>query len=63
VIDDKILTVEEVAEYLRLNKQTVTRMAARGEIPGIKFGREWRFRKSDIEAKFDREVNKQLSTE
>jgi excisionase family DNA binding protein len=63
MLDDKILTVEEVAEYLRLNKQTVTRMASRGELPGLKIGRHWRFRKSDIDARFNEQVKKQVPTQ
>jgi excisionase family DNA binding protein len=39
----KALTVEEVAEYLGLAKDTVYRKAKAGEIPGVRIGRSWRF--------------------
>src|SRR3990167_334092 len=39
----KALTVEEVAEYLGLAKDTVYRKAKSGEIPGARIGRSWRF--------------------
>ena len=45
---DKLLTLEEVAEYLRLNRFTVYRMAERGELPGAKIARRWRFKEDDI---------------
>ena len=45
---DKLLTVQEVAEYLRLNLFTVYRMAERGELPGSRFARRWRFSEADL---------------
>lgn len=44
-----ILDADEVAELLRLNEQTVKRLANRGELPGFKVGGRWRFRRQDIE--------------
>jgi len=47
---DKLLTVDEVAEYLRLNRDTVLRKARKGEIPAIKIGyRSYRFYKEQID--------------
>ena len=47
---DKLLTVDEVAEYLRLNRETVLRKARKGEIPAIKMGyRSYRFYKDQID--------------
>ena len=43
-----LLKVEEVAQILRLKPETVRAMARRGDIPAIKLGRVWRFRKSSI---------------
>jgi len=39
----RALSVEEVAEYLGLAKDTVYRKAKTGEIPGVRIGRSWRF--------------------
>lgn len=50
-----IMTVREVAEYLRLNEKTTYRYVAEGTIPGFKIGGAWRFRKSEI----DRWIQKQ----
>ena len=47
---DNLITVNEVAAYLRVNPMTVYRMANRGELPGIKVGDLWRFKERDIAA-------------
>ncbi len=44
------MTVDDAADYLKLNRQTIMRMAARGELPGVKIARRWRFKRTDIEA-------------
>ncbi|GHU64488.1 PTS fructose transporter subunit IIA [Spirochaetia bacterium] len=49
MIDDDILTIEEVAKYLRVSERTVYDWAQKGEIPSGKIGTVWRFKKSDIE--------------
>lgn len=51
---DKLLTLQEVASYLRLNRFTVYRMAERGELPGAKIARRWRFHQGDIRAWFEK---------
>jgi excisionase family DNA binding protein len=43
-------TVEEVAEYLKLQPETIRSMARRGELPAIKLGKVWRFRQTAIHA-------------
>lgn len=55
-----MMTSEEVANYLRLDIQTVSRMAARGDLPAVKIGREWRFKKEYLDAKIDEELKKKL---
>jgi len=46
---EKLMTLEEVAEYLRLSIHTVYKMAQKGKIPALKAGKKWRFRKEDID--------------
>ncbi|MGE4169861.1 MAG: helix-turn-helix domain-containing protein [Candidatus Margulisiibacteriota bacterium] len=48
-MDTDILTVKDVAAYLKLNEKTAYRLAASGKIPGFKIGGTWRFRKKDID--------------
>lgn len=45
---DEILTIKEVAEYLKLSEKTAYRLAAEGKLPGFKVGGSWRFKKEDI---------------
>jgi excisionase family DNA binding protein len=48
--DDVFLTTEEVLEYLQVNLRTVYRLIKAGKIPAVRVGRQWRFRKADIDA-------------
>ncbi|HUX42214.1 MAG TPA: PTS sugar transporter subunit IIA [Rectinemataceae bacterium] len=57
-MDDDILTIEEVARYLRVSERTVYDWAQKGEIPSGKIGTVWRFKKSEIE----HWVNERLSS-
>lgn len=45
-----VMTLPEVAEYLRLTEKTTYRLAADGTLPGFKVGGSWRFRQVDIDA-------------
>jgi excisionase family DNA binding protein len=47
---DGFLTTEEVLEYLQVNLRTVYRLIKAGKIPAVRVGRQWRFRKTDIDA-------------
>lgn len=47
---DEILTLKEVADYLKLAEKTAYRLAAEGKLPGFKVGGSWRFKQSDIES-------------
>ncbi len=48
-MEDDILTIEEVAKYLRVSERTVYDWAQKGEIPSGKIGTVWRFKKAEIE--------------
>lgn len=45
----EMLTPQELASYLKLNPTTVIRKAAKGEIPAIRIGRQFRFNRDQIE--------------
>jgi excisionase family DNA binding protein len=49
-MDEGFLTTEEVLEYLQVNLRTVYRLIKAGKIPAVRVGRQWRFRKRDIDA-------------
>lgn len=44
-----VLTIEELAAYLKISKSTLYKLTRRGEIPCQKIGRHWRFRKEAID--------------
>jgi len=56
--DDDILTLEEVAKYLRVSERTIYDCAQKGEIPAGKIRTAWRFKKSEI----DKWVNERLTS-
>ncbi|MCA2454520.1 MULTISPECIES: methylation-associated defense system helix-turn-helix domain-containing protein MAD1 [Vibrio] len=47
---DQILTLNEVAAYLKLAEKTAYRLASEGKLPGFKVGGSWRFKREDLEA-------------
>jgi excisionase family DNA binding protein len=57
---DKIMTLEEVAEYLRVKPQTIYTWAQEKTIPGAKLGKEWRFRKSVIDKWFNEHIDEKF---
>ena len=52
-MDETFLTTEEVLAYLQVNLRTVYRLIKAGKIPAVRVGRQWRFRKRDIDAWLD----------
>lgn len=47
---DEVLTLEELAEYLKLSTSTVYKLVGEGKIPGNKIGRHWRFSRKAIDS-------------
>lgn len=54
--NQEILTIEEVAKYLKLKPQTIYKWAQDGQIPGTKLGKEWRFRRSILDEWIDTSI-------
>jgi excisionase family DNA binding protein len=52
-----IMTLEEVAKYLKLQPQTVYKWAQEGQIPGAKLGKEWRFRRTILDEWIDSAIH------
>jgi len=64
-MNEEILTVKELAKYLKMDEHTVYRLARKGVLPGTKIGGEWRFKKDLIdkwieEKSLDKKENKKL---
>jgi excisionase family DNA binding protein len=56
MIEHDIMTLEEVAKYLKLQPQTVYKWAQEGQIPGAKLGKEWRFRRRILDEWVDNSI-------
>lgn len=54
--ENEIMTLEEVAKYLKLQPQTVYKWAQEGQIPGAKLGKEWRFRRRILDEWVDNSI-------
>ena len=51
-IGERLLTLREAAEVLRLSTRTVREYVQRGEIEGRVIGGRWRFKRADLDAFF-----------
>lgn len=49
MVREQILTIRELADYLKIAEKTAYRFASEGKVPGFKVGSAWRFRKSEID--------------
>ena len=56
--EGEIMTTPEVARYLRLAEATIYKLAQAGEIPAVKVGRTWRFKKELIDEWFRQESSR-----
>jgi excisionase family DNA binding protein len=52
-MDDRLMTIKQLAGYLNLNERTVLRLVTDGVLPGVKVGNQWRFRKAMIDTWLD----------
>jgi excisionase family DNA binding protein len=52
-MEDRLMTLKQLAEYLTLNERTVLKLVQEGTIPGVKIGNQWRFRRPMIETWLD----------
>ncbi len=57
---DKILTLKEVAAYLKLAEKTAYKLAAAGKLPGFKVGGSWRFKREDIDRWIEEQKKKEM---
>ena len=51
--DDQLMSVRDVAEYLQVDMSTVYLWSQRGQMPAMKVGRMWRYRRAEIDAWLD----------
>jgi excisionase family DNA binding protein len=55
-----ILTLPELAKYLKTSRDTIYRKAQKGMIPAVKFGKEWRFPKDVIDEWLRKEAKSRI---
>ena len=46
----QVMTISELADYLKISKSTLYKLAQRGGLPGQKVGKHWRFHKDAVDA-------------
>ena len=46
---DDVLTIDDLANYLKIAKSSLCKLVQEGKVPGQKIGKHWRFRKASIE--------------
>jgi excisionase family DNA binding protein len=56
---EEILTIDDVASYLKAGKRTVYRLAAGGQLPAFKLGGTWRFRRGELDQWIADRIGKQ----
>jgi excisionase family DNA binding protein len=54
--EKRLLSVDEVADYLKIPKSTLYKMCSEREIPCAKIGKHWRFDKNSIDEWFVRKM-------
>jgi excisionase family DNA binding protein len=52
-MDDRLMTIKQLASYLKLNERTIVKLVTDGTLPGLKIGNQWRFRKAMIDTWLD----------
>jgi nitrogen PTS system EIIA component len=52
-MEDRLMTIKQVASYLNVNERTLLKLVQDGAIPGVKVGNQWRFRKAMIDTWLD----------
>ena len=60
-MNNDIMTLEEVAAYLKLKPQTIYTWAQEKRIPAAKIGKEWRFKRSIIDAWFEQHIDESFA--
>jgi excisionase family DNA binding protein len=59
---EAFLTTDEVLGYLKTTPRTIYRLIRTGELPAIRIGRQWRFRRSDLDGWLDRQRTEPVAT-
>lgn len=55
-----LMTIDEVATYLKVSKETIYKLAQQSKIPASKIGNQWRFRKETIDIWLDESLSNNI---
>jgi excisionase family DNA binding protein len=55
-MEDRLMTIKQLAEYLNVNDRTVLKLVSDGSLPGVKVGNQWRFRKAMVDTWLDDQI-------
>jgi len=55
-MDKRLMTLEEVVDYVRLKKVTVYKLLEKGKLPGSKVGGQWRFKRDSLDRWIDEKM-------
>jgi len=58
IMENRLLTCSEVAQWLNMDEATVQRMSRDGKLPSVKIGGRYRFRRADLEDWLNRQMTK-----
>ena len=57
-MNDQVLTLRELARYLKVDEKTIYRLVQEGKIPSFKVRGQWRFKKGFIDNWIEEEVKR-----
>jgi excisionase family DNA binding protein len=57
------MTIDETAQYLKVSKETIYRLAQKGDIPASKLGNQWRFNRNTIDEWLSKKATQQSDVE
>lgn len=58
MVDNRVMTTRELADYIKLNEKTIIKMAQNGDLPGVKIGNQWRFPLESIDKYLQNDIVK-----
>lgn len=58
IMENRLLTSSEVADWLNMDEATVQKMSRAGKLPAVKIGGRYRFRRADLEDWLNRQMTK-----
>ena len=58
MVDERLMSIQELADYLQVDLSTLYGWSQRGVVPAMKVGKMWRYRRSEVDNWLDRQRNR-----